>query len=810
MSITNNGRGPAILVFLLLLFGLNATAPGDETTTLAQWSAETWDADISDMWLSGGGNLVNLVRPLVDFDKSQEKTLISAMSDYEIPRTDIDLGRCGVWSKAYSSGTLKLDATMNLGGAAAVLSTGFAPRIETSMATDELHGGQTLVLQTYANVQRSATSITSSFSDIDFGLSGQLASSVRIRVEADGPGIGVDTNILDTSFDTGYDSILTVNHSANEETPLPGGDGILGWAGAAILSSKTGISGTVGKDSATGASVNDAFSATDQSTFVISRQYEYDNMVNAVMDIDSLLPGPPVVGWGFDNVTAGGFTVGGNIVDAKLDYSASVNQNVDASVYAEGRLTVGGGQTVSSYEVYYTNADGDSTLRSSGTNAATIDFHLGDRVEITMPQGDLELTPSYRVAGTLDHTVGIEESFEAQLRLLTLTLGTPKIKLWNGFKVLAWTVGGKTLSWGGIDWEAASLTQSLAGDVTEFQTSMPIGFDSTAFVNAGSFTLTGKAWTIQGNHSFTTDTTIGDDSVYRIGGQLNISGSSDVTVTGTGNVSVDDSVVIGAGSTLTIDDGKLIAGGLDNSAGGTLDFEDGDGTLIIQGGAFDPGKTNLTLGATWSHAWGGTASSPSPTLILAAGSDAEFSGDITVGKEANGDLQVLGGASLKNANTYIGRDRGTWTGPWPNYYEYNWWSTGTAAVDGEGSVWESTGNFYIGGDSNNGGVGTVTVSDGGHLIVGDTLTMWYGGTLNVWDGEVTVGRLYNPGNRGTVNFSGGKPTTNHEISKFFGTNENEAAGGGPFRFIHAPYRALGGVYEGEANFFFTGVGALED
>ncbi|MEM0965653.1 MAG: autotransporter-associated beta strand repeat-containing protein [Verrucomicrobiota bacterium] len=158
--------------------------------------------------------------------------------------------------------------------------------------------------------------------------------------------------------------------------------------------------------------------------------------------------------------------------------------------------------------------------------------------------------------------------------------------------------------------------------------------------------------------------------------------SSGQLVTGTGVVTVT-----GSGSEWNVDNALRVG----QSGTGQLD--------ILQGGAVTSGSAIIA-----DQNNGGLNSDGRGTVnVDGDGSDWTVSGDLTVGNEGPGTLNVSNGAKVSNSGTAVigeaGRGTGTVT------------VTGTDSVSGTNSTWTSSGDLTVG----NEGTGTLNVSDGGQV-----------------------------------------------------------------------------------------------
>ncbi len=245
-------------------------------------------------------------------------------------------------------------------------------------------------------------------------------------------------------------------------------------------------------------------------------------------------------------------------------------------------------------------------------------------------------------------------------------------------------------------------------------------------------------------------------------------------------------------------DGAALVDGMDSSLTSTGEFDvgdHGDGTLVIQNGgmASADGRFNVarevgSTGAvtidgsgsrlmtndiafignhdvgTFDITNGGTVSSVDSRIgnnndgtgtatVNGSGSIWANSGQLLVGVAGDGTLNIANGGSVEVANSapaIIARDSG---------------STGNVTVDAAGSTWNNSGSLYVGGDATqDGGAGTLTISNNGRVTVDDTTKLWGANdTLTLNGGTLTTGSFENTGG-GTFNFDDGELELNNGTS----------------------------------------------
>ena len=134
--------------------------------------------------------------------------------------------------------------------------------------------------------------------------------------------------------------------------------------------------------------------------------------------------------------------------------------------------------------------------------------------------------------------------------------------------------------------------------------------------------------------------------------------------------------------------------------GGTL-----SSSLYQYIGYYGTGTLNIQNGGQVSNAYGYLGhytGSTGTATVDGSGSKWTNSGDLTVvGRYGTGTLNILNGGEVSSFGGYLG------------YYTG---STGTATVDGIGSLWNNTWSLHVGGSSSApGGTGSVTVKNGGEV-----------------------------------------------------------------------------------------------
>lgn len=214
-------------------------------------------------------------------------------------------------------------------------------------------------------------------------------------------------------------------------------------------------------------------------------------------------------------------------------------------------------------------------------------------------------------------------------------------------------------------------------------------------------------------------------------GQLAISGGSVLTNTG------DGATTLGSLGATSIANGQAVLG-YNSVAAGTASilgtgskWQLGDRLYVGYGGV---GSMLVAAGGNVQSAFGivGQQAGAQGSVTLSGGTSAwKISSNLYVGRTGSGSVEVQHGAKLMNQTGFIGLDAG---------------SVGNVVVQGVGSQWSVTGNLFVGGSTSaGGGTGTVTLTNGGNLVVGNQLKIWSTGTVEVNAGSSLNAAVNNAG-----------------------------------------------------------------
>jgi len=315
------------------------------------------------------------------------------------------------------------------------------------------------------------------------------------------------------------------------------------------------------------------------------------------------------------------------------------------------------------------------------------------------------------------------------------------------------TAGGAINQWGAFNNPGAAAMVTNGGELNLNQFTS-LGFSPT---EASDFTLdvfSGGTVNSQTLEIGRGAVGVGVLNIDGAGSNVTQAGSSSLTVgstasgaTGSGSVTVSNggtfnsgsgsSTFEGTGRLNITNGGNFVANGDFSSSAGTLNHV--QGTLIVDGGTFDPGTTHPTGNGTASAA----------TLILRNGANANLSG--TLGIRANDTVRVESGASFDVVN---------------DHQIFSNVSRSFAVVEGAGSVLSAQRNLSVGFSTENSG--RLTILNGGLVrsdnfcCVGELGELSGNGTLQATDMPVVNDGLIDPNDTeaffaiafGTLNIDG--------------------------------------------------------
>jgi len=237
-----------------------------------------------------------------------------------------------------------------------------------------------------------------------------------------------------------------------------------------------------------------------------------------------------------------------------------------------------------------------------------------------------------------------------------------------------------------------------------------VGYLRVADESSGTLNLTADGdlsteWAYVGYGAGSTGTALvdGGGSTWNVGTDLYVGGDAD-SAEGTGTVTVqnDGSLIVGnllqiwSSGTVELLGSSINAGSFYVESGGTFTHE--DGTLTIDGGAFSPGVDPFTID--------GAEADDLPTVILTAGAIGSLPGEIIVGDQHDGRMEIEGGSWLLSADGYLGNQSS---------------AEGTVIVDGAGSTWNlGVDRLFVGHE----GAGLLGITDQGNATAGAAFVGW--------------------------------------------------------------------------------------
>ena len=225
---------------------------------------------------------------------------------------------------------------------------------------------------------------------------------------------------------------------------------------------------------------------------------------------------------------------------------------------------------------------------------------------------------------------------------------------------------------------------------------------------------------LQDGSSFTTDQA--GRTIVNSTGRIEIQNSSFVS---------EGPMTMREGSSVTLNGGSLLANqGLDNSADGLLNFRGGE--LKVTGGDFIPtstGRFHLDSASSQSRS----------ILTIGNGAEAAIGDILIVGIDGSGVLSIIDGGEVTALRGVLATRPG---------------ASGSISVSGANSQLQLD-ELTVGGNSASaGGVGSLSVRDGGSARIDRDLLVWRNGTIRLDEGELRVNAANVTGD-GSINFVSG-------------------------------------------------------
>ncbi len=476
---------------------------------------------------------------------------------------------------------------------------------------------------------------------------------------------------------------------------------------------------------------------------------------------------------GLTIISAGALAIGDGTFDRSLsgdvvNNSSLIFNTVTAAAFA-GSISGTGSVTKDGPGVLTLTGSSNSTgatLINAGVLSLGNANALGSAGTISFGGGMLQFTAT----GTTDYSARFSTADNQSIVLdtngQTVSLasvisgsGSTLTKLGDGTLVLAANntyTGLTTVSTGTLQLGNGGTAGSIAGDAL---VDAELIFNrSNDLVYAGSLSGTGAITklgegtvSLVGSNSFTGLTTISAGTLQFGGGGTIVSDIVNNSVLGLSGAGASEyaATISGSGAMLKSGGGTLTFTGTSTASG---DITIAGGTLdVVAGGAINQPASVLYVAptsgtATMSLSGGSVTVAESYVGFTNNGAATISSGqwatvnDLRVGWSATGTLDVSGGM-VTNRDAYVGSFDG---------------GNGVATVTG--GTWSSSRNMQVG---YLGGTGTLTISDGGVVVVGGTLSsgtsgtinLNAGGTLQIGEGGATGGLATNLVNNGTLIFN---------------------------------------------------------
>ncbi len=448
------------------------------------------------------------------------------------------------------------------------------------------------------------------------------------------------------------------------------------------------------------------------------------------------------------------------------------NQELRVGQSGTGALSIQNGGSVSSTFGFLginSGSNGSATvsgINSKWTNSADLRIGNGGVGALFIQDGgsvsNIYGVIGYGSASNGTATIsGANSSWTSTSELRVGSAGTGTLSIQDGGKVSSAgaTIGLETGSHGTATISGANSTWTNSGQLL-------VGRQGTAqmsILNGGSV-----------SSNFTSN--IG--SFYNANGSVNVSGANS-TWTNNGPLYVGNL----AKGTLSIEDGGKVS-----SADSYIAYHNGiiatatvsganstwtnSGELVV--GRDGNGTLSILNGASVSNTTGHISFGPSPnSAVTVSGANSSWTNSqiLYVGGTGTGTLSILDGGSVSNTIGYIALHS---------------ISNSTVTVSGTNSTWTNSQSLYIGGSAiRNIGVGTVSISNGGKVVVANTTKLWTSDTLNLDAGTLETGTLESDHSSGKIVLTG---------------NNNQIRIGSNSTFI-------GGI-QGTGGFIKTGPGTL--
>ncbi len=408
------------------------------------------------------------------------------------------------------------------------------------------------------------------------------------------------------------------------------------------------------------------------------------------------------------------------------------------------------GQITTSGQVTPTYDDSDPwlvpTIDVGFNGTGSIEVAGGSQIVTTLNSINHQFRLGGHSGSTGTLTVSDEGSQVAATGLLTIgSSGNGQVVIENGGLVtspLEARIGDGAGSSGSVTIQGSgSIFQQTSQDV--FSDRLKVGVWGTGTINVfnGGLLRTGRVG--MGDSNFALQSTgAGTINVSGVGSKWDLAGPLNLgLVGGEGTVTVTDGAMVESGGVIRVagggsSTGKISVNGVGSKwVGGStwvIGRAVGGGDALVRvenGGRIEAGGTSVSAGAgrTGELIITGMQSQHVGTSLSVAGTGS------TTASFSNGGRAETQFASIAD---FAG-------------------SNGTINVDGEGTRFDISRTFSVGGSSTAaGGSGTINIT-GGDVTVGEKLIIWGGGEVNLYDGSLTVGSLDSSADGATFNLHGG-------------------------------------------------------
>ena len=429
------------------------------------------------------------------------------------------------------------------------------------------------------------------------------------------------------------------------------------------------------------------------------------------------------------------------------------------SITSSGSLTAGGGGTFrvggGTVSVVNATADDGTIAIDSGTVAIDSLLTVGDAATGTMTVSSGSVTAGSTVLGSQAGSAGTlivsGGSFTSS--------GDLAVGIDGGGLLQVDTAG--TIAVGGTLTKAAGSAIDIASGGT-----LRIGLGGTSGTLVGDLSVGGGTLVFDRS----------DDSTYSgiLDGSGSVTKAGAGTLTLTGENTFSGATTISTG-TLQIGDGTTagsITGDVVNNA--TLAFNRSDaisygGAITGSGALVQAGTGTLTL--TGASSYSGSTTVAAGTLEVTSGGSVDSAGSLMVGDGTTAAL-VISGGSLTNADATIGN--GTLGNASATISAGTWTSTGDLVVGAHDAIGalaiNGTGRAIVGGALSKGDNGTITLSSGGTLQIGNGGAGGSLGTDLINDGALVFDRAGSSTYGGIVSGAGTLTQQGSGVLSLIGAN----------------------------------------